>query len=86
MMGVFAEFERSILQERIRAGIARARSEGKHMGRHRMSPRSRSVSAPLSTSLGAQRACARIAARFGVAASTVQDLTHPFEGASVPAG
>jgi hypothetical protein len=30
MMGVFAEFERSILQERIRAGIARARQEGKH--------------------------------------------------------
>ena len=29
MMGVFAEFERSIIQERIRAGLARARSEGK---------------------------------------------------------
>jgi DNA invertase Pin-like site-specific DNA recombinase len=28
MMGVFAEFERAMIQERVRAGLARARSEG----------------------------------------------------------
>jgi hypothetical protein len=33
MMGVFAEFERSMVQERVRAGLARARSEGKRLGR-----------------------------------------------------
>jgi DNA invertase Pin-like site-specific DNA recombinase len=33
MMGVFAEFERAIIQERIAAGLARARAEGKHLGR-----------------------------------------------------
>lgn len=33
MMGVFAEFERGILIERIHAGMARARSEGKKFGR-----------------------------------------------------
>jgi DNA invertase Pin-like site-specific DNA recombinase len=33
MMGVFAEFERSMIQERVRAGLARARSEGKRLGR-----------------------------------------------------
>jgi DNA invertase Pin-like site-specific DNA recombinase len=38
MMGVFAEFERSILQERIRAGIARAKGEGKHCGRPPIAP------------------------------------------------
>jgi DNA invertase Pin-like site-specific DNA recombinase len=27
MMGVFAEFERAMIQERVRAGLARARSE-----------------------------------------------------------
>ena len=32
MLGVFAEFERAIIQERVRAGIARARAEGKHLG------------------------------------------------------
>jgi DNA invertase Pin-like site-specific DNA recombinase len=33
MMGVFAEFERAIIQERVRAGLKRARSEGKRLGR-----------------------------------------------------
>src|SRR5262249_54306827 len=31
MLGVFAEFEQSIIQERVRAGLARARSEGKRL-------------------------------------------------------
>ena len=33
MLGVFAEFERSIIQERIAAGIARARRKGTRSGR-----------------------------------------------------
>ena len=33
MMGVFAEFERAMIQERVRAGLARARDEGKRLGR-----------------------------------------------------
>lgn len=33
MLAVFAEFERSILKERVRAGIAEARSKGKRHGR-----------------------------------------------------
>ena len=33
MAGVFAEFERSVIVERIHAGLARARAQGKHMGR-----------------------------------------------------
>ena len=33
MCGVFAEFERSIIQERIKAGLARARSQGTKLGR-----------------------------------------------------
>ena len=33
MMGVFAEFERAMIQERIHAGLARARAEGKRLGR-----------------------------------------------------
>jgi DNA invertase Pin-like site-specific DNA recombinase len=32
MMGVFAEFERAMIQERVRAGLKRARSEGKRLG------------------------------------------------------
>src|SRR3954465_14817267 len=36
MMGVFAEFERAIIQERVRAGLARAKGEGKVLGRPRI--------------------------------------------------
>ena len=33
MMGVFAEFERAMIQERINAGLARARQQGTRLGR-----------------------------------------------------
>ena len=33
MMGVFAEFERSMIQERVKAGLQRARRQGKRLGR-----------------------------------------------------
>ena len=33
MMGVFAEFERSMISERVKSGLARAQSNGKTLGR-----------------------------------------------------
>ncbi len=38
MMGVFAEFERAMIQERVRAGLARAKAEGKQLGRPKVAP------------------------------------------------
>lgn len=35
MIGAFAEFERNLILERTRAGLDRARREGKHLGRPR---------------------------------------------------
>jgi DNA invertase Pin-like site-specific DNA recombinase len=35
MMGVFAEFERAMIRERVNAGLARARAQGKKLGRRR---------------------------------------------------
>lgn len=35
MMGVFAEFERAMIRERVRAGLERARAQGKTLGRRR---------------------------------------------------
>ena len=37
MVGVFAEFERAMIQERVKAGLARARKEGKTLGRPKTS-------------------------------------------------
>ena len=36
MCGVFAEFERAMIQERVKAGLARARAQGKILGRPRV--------------------------------------------------
>lgn len=35
MLGVFSEFEREIIRERVNAGLARARAQGKTLGRPR---------------------------------------------------
>ena len=35
MMGVFAEFERAMIRELVNAGLARARAQGKKLGRPR---------------------------------------------------
>ena len=39
MCGVFAEFERAMIQERIKAGLARARANGKQLGRPQVPPK-----------------------------------------------
>jgi DNA invertase Pin-like site-specific DNA recombinase len=59
MMGVFAEFERTMIQERVRAGLARARSEGKRLGRPPIAPMWKMRSERPWTSLDEPRACAR---------------------------
>lgn len=38
MCGVFAEFERAMIVERVKAGLARARAQGKRLGRPRVAP------------------------------------------------
>jgi DNA invertase Pin-like site-specific DNA recombinase len=36
MLGVFAEFERAMIVERVQAGLRRARAQGKRLGRPRV--------------------------------------------------
>ena len=38
MMGVFAEFERAMIVERVKSGLARARNQGRRLGRPMLSP------------------------------------------------
>jgi DNA invertase Pin-like site-specific DNA recombinase len=82
MMGVFAEFERSIIQERVRAGLARARSEGTQLGRPKIAPE---LEKRIQQALRAKdRPGVRvIAEQFGVAVNTVQRIKHgPFEASA----
>ena len=71
MMGVFAEFERAMIQERVRAGLARARSEGKRLGRPSISP---DLADRIRQARAAGLSVRKAAARFGVAPGTVQNL------------
>jgi hypothetical protein len=52
--GAFAEFERSMIRQRVRAGLKRAVESGKQLGRPRLTPRSRSA---FSLNCGPRRAC-----------------------------
>jgi DNA invertase Pin-like site-specific DNA recombinase len=69
MLGVFAEFERSMIQERVKAGMARARAEGKQFGRPLIhAAREAEISALLSRGVGVNK----IAYTLGVGNSVVQ--------------
>ena len=69
MLGVFAEFERAMIVERVMVGMARARAQGKHLGRPRIAEETVAViRAELATG-SSVRAAARAA---GVGAATAQ--------------
>ena len=83
MLGVFAEFERAIIQERVRAGLARAKSEGKRLGRPPIPAKTEEAIREALKRPGRTEGVRKIAARFGVDPGTVQRISRPFEGASV---
>jgi DNA invertase Pin-like site-specific DNA recombinase len=65
MLGVFAEFERAMIAERVRAGLARAKANGTRLGRPRLSAE---IETAIRLASGSVR---EIAARFGVGVGTV---------------
>jgi DNA invertase Pin-like site-specific DNA recombinase len=66
MLGVFAEFERSIIQERVRSGIARAKAQGKHCGRPRIDPKTeRAIRAALAKGQGIRRTAKAVGVGIG---------------------
>src|SRR5438477_5592320 len=78
MMGVFAEFERAMIAERVRAGLRRAKDEGKRLGRLRIAPElEKRIQAALSDRKRTGEGVRGIAKRFGVDASTVQRIARP---------
>ena len=75
MLGVFSEFERAMIQERVRAGLARARSEGKRLGRPRVDQKTdQAIQAALKAK--DRPGVRQIAASFGVSAGTVQRISR----------
>ena len=70
MCGVFAEFERSIIRERINAGLSRAKANGKRLGRPRVDE---SVEQAIREALRrGDKGIRKIAREMGVGVSVVQ--------------
>jgi DNA invertase Pin-like site-specific DNA recombinase len=82
MLGVFAEFERSIIQERVRAGLSRAKAEGKQLGRPRIAPDLEAQIRAAVKAPGRTDGVRKIAKRFDVDPGTVQRISRPFDGVS----
>jgi DNA invertase Pin-like site-specific DNA recombinase len=76
MLGVFAEFERSIIQERVRAGLARARSEGKVLGRPRIAA---DIETAIRTTLAGGTGMIKAAKMHGVGVGTVARISRAKE-------
>jgi hypothetical protein len=75
---LFAEFERAMIAERVRAGLARARSEGKRLGRPPIAPAlEKRIREALATP--GRPGVRVIAKRFGVDPGTVQRISRPFD-------
>ena len=72
MLGVFAEFERAIITERIQAGLARARAQGKRLSRP-LTPEQ--VQARIKEFRAKGMSLRRIAEEVGVSKSTVANYT-----------
>ena len=69
MMGVFAEFERAMIQERVCAGLAKARAKGKRLGRPKVSA---SVESAIQAARAAGKGQLAIARELRVGVGTVR--------------
>ena len=69
MLGVFAEFERGIIRERVNAGLARARANGVKLGRRRVKP---SIEADIVKLRAKGLGIHRIRKKLAIGASVVQ--------------
>lgn len=71
MLGVFAEFERSIIRDRVKAGLARARAKGKRLGRP---PVPRRIEEAVRAARAQDKGIRRIARELGIGVGTVQRI------------
>src|SRR5215204_7244315 len=81
MLGVFAEFERGIIRERVNAGLARARAKGTKLGRRRVKP---SVEARIVELRDRGHGIVRIGRQLRIGTSVVQRVFRetPWKGKS----
>ena len=79
MCGVFAEFERAMIQDRVKAGLERARAQGKRLGRPPISPQ---VETKIRRVRRQGKGILRIARELGIGVSPVQRVVAAMADAS----
>jgi len=72
MMGVFAEFERAMIRERVMSGLARAREQGTKLGRPRVDEKKEQA---IRRARASGKGIRRIARELGVGVGTVLRVT-----------
>jgi DNA invertase Pin-like site-specific DNA recombinase len=73
MLSVFADFERSIIQERVRAGLARAKRQGKVLGRPKIAA---DIEAAVRATLASGTGMLKAAKMHGLGVGTVQRIAR----------
>jgi DNA invertase Pin-like site-specific DNA recombinase len=74
MLGVFAEFERSMIRERVMAGLSRAKADGTQLGRRRLEDSDADKVAAIVAARAEGTGIRRIARELGVGVGTVLRL------------
>jgi len=82
MMGVFAEFERAMIRERVCAGLDKARAKGKRLGRPQVAA---AVEDAIRTAHAAGKGQLAIARELGVGVSTVRRVVGAGASTEAPA-
>ncbi len=73
MGGVFAEFERTMIQEQAKAGLARARAQGRRLGRPTVPAKTENT---IRNARKAGKGIKKIACEIGVGVSVVQRVIN----------
>lgn len=73
MLGVFAEFERGIIRERVNAGLARAKARGTKLGRRRVKP---SIEERIRELRAEGEGILKIGRKLGIGTSVVQRVVQ----------
>ena len=81
--GAFAEFERSMIRQRVNAGLKRAVEQGKQLGRPKIAE---ALEKRIQTQLRAGKGILKVARELGVGTGTVQrikeEMSGPFDAAA----
>ncbi len=79
MLGVFAEFERAMIQERIKAGLARAKAKGVKLGRAKVSKTVEAQIVELRESTEPPMGMLKIAQTLQIGTGTVQRIINEMQ-------